>query len=124
MRRRLLLAGLICLSLALGACASGGGADEGAAAEQPQTAVPPPPGSPLAKIELGMNDTDVRRILGQPTDANAYQTGKSWIPFYYGTDTSRTDWIYRGVGRVVFSRNQYSGGLKVIRVDYNPDEGS
>ena len=25
-------------------------------------------------------------------------------------------------GRVVFSRNRYSGNLKVVRVDYNPSE--
>jgi len=69
-----------------------------------------------------MNESRVRKILGEPDDSNAYVTGKAWIPFYYGSDTMRTDWMYRGVGRVVFSRNRYSGGLKVIRVIYNPSE--
>jgi hypothetical protein len=49
-------------------------------------------------------------------------TGKAWIPFYYGGDTYRTDWMYKGKGRVVFSRNQWSGALKVIRVMHNPNE--
>jgi len=31
--------------------------------------------------------------------------------------------MYNGKGRVVFSRNRYSGSLKVVRVIYNPDEG-
>ena len=30
--------------------------------------------------------------------------------------------MYKGKGRVVFSRNRYSGQLKVINVIYNPDE--
>ena len=67
-------------------------------------------------------DCRVRKVLGDPDNANAYMTGKSWIPFYYGPDTHRTDWMYKGKGRVVFSRNRYSGGLKVIRILHNPNE--
>lgn len=83
---------------------------------------PPPPGSPLAKIQVGMSDTDVRKILGEPDNANGYITGKAFIPWYFGSDTSRTDWLYKGKGRIVFSRNRYSGNLQVVRVDYNPSE--
>ena len=42
--------------------------------------------------------------------------------FYYGPDTHRMDWIYRGQGRVVFSRNRWTGGIKVIKLMYNPSE--
>jgi outer membrane protein assembly factor BamE (lipoprotein component of BamABCDE complex) len=80
-----------------------------------------PDSSPLAKITIGMADTDVRKILGEPTTQRAYMTGKSWIPFYYGPDTSRTDYIYEGIGRVVFSRSRYSGQLKVIDVAHDPN---
>lgn len=83
---------------------------------------PPPPGSTMAKVQVGMNDTDVRKILGEPDNANGYITGKAFIPWYFGSDTSRTDWLYKGKGRVVFSRNRYSGNLQVVRVDYNPSE--
>jgi len=111
------------LSLAVGsglaACASSGGDASGSAAAAQQA---PPPGSKLAKITVGMNDAEVRKILGEPDSANAYQTGKAWIPFYFGPDAARSDWIYKGQGRVVYSRNRYSGGLKVIRVIYNPAE--
>lgn len=103
------------------ACASGGGGD-GASAEQAAALPPMPADSPLAKIELGMNGEQVRKILGSPDDSNSYQTGKAWIPYYYGPDTSRSDWLYEGQGRVVFSRNRYSGGLKVIRVTYSPSD--
>jgi len=70
-----------------------------------------------------MNDTEVRNIMGDASNANMYMTGKAFIPFYYGPDTHRTDWMYNGKGRVVFSRNRWSGALKVINVIYNPAEG-
>ncbi len=99
-------------------CAPGSGppsGDEAAAATIPAS-------SPLSRVRLGMSDVRVREALGNPDHAVAYQTGKRWIPFYWGPDTRRTDWMYRGMGRVVFSRNQYSGALKAIRVDYDPQE--
>jgi len=118
---------------ALGACASGSSgsssstgsttASEPAATPAAKTAdVPPPAGHPFSKVTVGMNDTEVRKVLGEPDNANAYMTGKQFIPFYFGPDQSRTDWMYKGKGRIVFSRNSYSGALKVIRVMYNPSE--
>lgn len=117
---------LVSAALFFVACASGGGAgasgdSSATAAAKPQYS-DAPAGSPLAKVDLGMNDAEVRKILGDPDDSNAYMTGKAWIPFYYGPDTHRSDWMYRGQGRVVFSRNRWSGSMKVIRVLYNPSE--
>jgi hypothetical protein len=120
-------------ALGLAGCAHSKGSSSGssqAAAEAPKKAekekpakgVPPPPGSRLAKVQLGMDDSQVRQIMGEPTGMNSYVTGKAFIPYYYGTDTSRMDWKYKGEGRVVFSRNAYSGHLKVVRVDYDPHE--
>ncbi len=111
----------VCLSLALGlsACASNR-SETGSAQAQVYTHAPAD--SPLSGVRLGMTDTDVRRLLGSPDRSNAYMTGKAWIPFYYGSDTHRADWMYGGKGRVVFSRNRYSGGLKVVQVLYNPSE--
>jgi len=111
---------------ALCACASGSGGQQAGDSPRAQVeaakGVAPPAGSPFSKVELGMNDVQVRKILGEPDNASSYMTGKAWIPFYFGSDTARSDWMYKGMGRVVFSRNQYSGGLKVIRIDYNPNE--
>jgi len=76
----------------------------------------------LASIKEGMTSDQVIEILGQPTSQQNYVTGKAWIPYYYGTDTSRVDFKYTGVGRVIMSRNQYSGQLKVIRVEPDPSE--
>lgn len=85
-------------------------------------AKPAPPGSKLAKVTNGMSEAQVIEILGAPTSQQNYMTGKAWIPYYYGSDTSRMDYRYKGVGIVVFSRSRYSGGTKVIRVDYDPSE--
>jgi hypothetical protein len=94
-------------------CASGSGqAEPSEKSASGMAAVPDD--SPLAKITVGMDDSEVRKVLGEPTSQNAYMTGKSWIPFYFGPDTTRTDYLYDGIGRVIFSRNQYSGKLSVI----------
>ena len=122
------LVAVFALSTVAVGCAQGGG---GASGEGQGSSAPaaktskysdPPAGSALSKVELGWTDTQVRKQLGEPDNSNAYMTGKAWIPFYYGPDTHRTDWMYKGKGRVVFSRNRWSGALKVIRVLYNPNE--
>ncbi len=74
-----------------------------------------PAGTPLAKITPGMSDIDVRKVLGEPTRTRSYATGKRWIPWYFGSDTSRTAYTYAGQGEVVFNRN-----LKVLHVKYDP----
>ena len=100
------------------------GAFAGCASREPAAPsaakVAPPASSALSRVAVGMNDLDVRKTLGEPTRSRSYATGKVWIPWYFGSDVSRTAWTYAGQGEVVFSRNRYSGGLKVIRVDYDP----
>lgn len=90
------------------------------AAAPPTAAAAIPKNHPFAKITRGMPENDVRKILGEPTDRRDYMTGKQFIPWYFGKDTSRSDWIYKGKGHVVFTRNQYSGALTVIEVLYDP----
>lgn len=115
LRRPLLLLAALALALTT-ACSSTSGTEP----TEPQA--PIPASSPLAKIEQGMTDSQVRAILGEPDGAHSYVTGKSWIPFYYGPDTSRMEWRYAGKGLITFSRNAYSGSLKVVRVVYDPKQ--
>ncbi len=119
MKRILFLFVALLLVLGTGGCASGGSAGDGMPS---QVRLAPPADSKLAPIRTGMSDNDVRRLLGRPDDSSAYLTGKAWIPFYYGTDTHRSDWMYRGVGRVIFSRNRYSGALSVVQILHDPNE--
>ncbi|MCA9509564.1 MAG: hypothetical protein R3E88_01305 [Myxococcota bacterium] len=133
MRAQWRLVAIAAFALASFACANAGGGGGGdasaatadakpAAAKQAASDTPIPAGHPLAKVEKGMSDDQVVAILGQPDHQNAYVTAKAFLPWNYSPDTSRSDFIYKGKGRVVFSRNAYSGRLKVIRVIYNPNE--
>src|SRR5262245_16367189 len=77
-------------------------------AEEP--AKPIPPDSPLAQIKVGMSEFEVSKILGPPTSQGSYETGKRWIPFYYGADIRLMEWNYKGLGRVIFTGGNVFGG--------------
>lgn len=82
-----------------------------------------PADSAFAKIQIGMTQGQVHEILGQPTDTKSYQTGKAWIPFYFGPDTMRTDEFYKGVGSITYTGAGIGGvHWKVYRAVYNPAE--
>ena len=81
-----------------------------------------PRGSPFSKLALDMSQKQVYDLIGRPTDTKYYQTGKAWIPFYYGSDTSRFEALYKGQGRITFTTNRYSSESKVFRIEYDPTE--
>jgi hypothetical protein len=71
------------------------------------------PGSRFTQLQIGMSMRQVIDIVGPPTDQGAYITGKAFIPFYFGSDRSRFELIYRSQGRLIFaggSIGNYSGG--------------
>jgi hypothetical protein len=126
-------------ALGLSACAnrSGGGGTAAAPAQQsaqqapaqqpapakPPKGVPAPAGSTLAKVQMDMSPEQVRGIMGAPTTEKSYVTAKRFIPYYYGADAgTNTEWAYKGIGRVVFGVNKYTGKTRVIRIDYDPTE--
>ncbi len=82
-----------------------------------------PADSPFAKITLGMTQGQVHEILGQPSDTKSYQTGKAWIPFYFGPDVMRTDEFYKGVGVITYTGAGVGGvHWKVHKAVYNTAE--
>ena len=84
---------------------------------------PAPAGTPFAKIAVGMDMKQVIDLIGPPTDQHAYVTGKAFLPFYYGGDTHRTEFEYKGQGRIIFSPDsRFSSGQSVIEVEYDPTE--
>lgn len=103
-------AGLLALALGFAGCAT---APE---APPPGQSFAVPQDNPLYAVKSGMNEVAVRNAVGNPQSSHSYTTGKQWIPFYFGPDTARTEWVYEGKGRVVFSRNRYSGELSVVKV--------
>lgn len=63
----------------------------------------PAPDSKFAQLQIGMGIRQVMDIAGPPTDQGAYITGKAFIPFYFGSDRSRFELIYKGRGRLIFA---------------------
>jgi hypothetical protein len=115
---------LIALAL-LGGCASSG---DNASAEAVSTTRPSgnrhaqtfaalPDGHPFTRLTYGMGETEVADTVGQPSDRGGYVTGQAWNPFYYGTDTHRETWYYKGQGRLTFN----SRG-RLIEAHANADE--
>ena len=54
-----------------------------------------------------MGIRQVEDLCGPPTDQGAYITGKAFIPFYFGSDRTRFELVYKGQGRLIFA----GGGL-------------
>lgn len=82
-----------------------------------------PANSPFAKVKLGMTQGQVHEVLGQPTDSKSYQTGKAWIPFYFGPDVTRFEEYYKGVGVITYSGSGIGGThWTVLRASYNTNE--
>ncbi len=82
-----------------------------------------PANAPFAKIKVGMSQGQVHSILGQPTDSKVYQTGKMWIPFYFGSDTHRTEELYKGMGKITYTGMGIGGvNLTVFKAIYDPSE--
>jgi len=63
----------------------------------------PAPDSKFTKLEIGMGMKQVIDMIGKPTDQGSYVTGKAWIPFYFGSDRYRSEMLYKGQGRLIFS---------------------
>lgn len=59
--------------------------------------------SKFSRLQIGMPMKQVTDLIGQPTDQGAYLTGKAWIPFYFGSDRTRYELVYKGQGRLIFS---------------------
>lgn len=80
------------------------------------------PGSPFSKIKLGMRMYQVNRLIGAPSDIRSHETGKRWIPFYYGSDARRLQTVYDGQGCLTYSGgNVFGGGAnKLIGIHVDP----
>ena len=76
------------------------------------------PGSKFSKLKLEMGTNQIYDLIGSPTDTRTYETGKRWIPYYHGSDSRRTELIYKGEGRLTIGGN---GRLIKITVDTKED---
>ncbi len=61
------------------------------------------PDSKFAKLKIGMRKPEVQALIGIPNDTYTYQSGKSWIPFYFGNDARRLNAYYEGEGCLIYT---------------------
>lgn len=80
-----------------------------------------PANSKWAKLQIGMHQSEVDRILGAPNDVRSYVTGKAFIPFYFGSDRHRYEGVYFGQGSVSYTGGGMGGGQGVLMmINYDP----
>jgi hypothetical protein len=68
------------------------------------------PGSRFAKLQIGMTYEEVTALIGAPDNMVRHETGKRWIPFYYGNDSQRLQVLYRREGCLTFTGGNVFGG--------------
>lgn len=62
------------------------------------------PGSAFAQLRIGMDMEEVQRLMGRaPERTHTHESGKRWIPFYFGNDARRLQALYRGEGCLSFT---------------------
>lgn len=80
-----------------------------------------PPGSKWARLQIGMHQSEVERILGVTSNIRGYVTGKAFIPFYFGSDSHRYEAVYAGQGSVAYTGGGMGGGQGILMmINYDP----
>ena len=76
------------------------------------------PGSRFAKLQIGMTYEEVTALIGAPDNMVRHETGKRWIPFYYGNDSQRLQVLYRREGCLTFTGGNVfgGGGNELVRI--------
>ena len=112
----MLLAGL----LGLAACSGQTDANTGTSAGLVGT---PALGSKFARLRLGMSKAEVQDTIGEPTDQNAHETGKAFIPYYFGAGTTQINAHYKGEGVLTYdSRAVGSTAYTLVGIKVDPAE--
>ena len=82
----------------------------------------PAPDSKFAKLQIGMETIEVQKVVGRfPDQVHSYESGKRWIPFYFGNDARRMQVLYKGEGCLVFTGGgAFSSGGDLIQIQADP----
>lgn len=85
----------------------------------------PAANSKFARLQIGMTMSEVSSLIGGPDDMVRHETGKRWIPFYYGNDAQRIQALYRGEGCLTYTGGNVfgGGGNELIRITVSPRGG-
>ena len=82
----------------------------------------PAPGTTIAKLEIGMTADEVINLMKRAPDrSHSYETGKRWIPLYFGNDVRRMQVLYQGEGCLIYAAGNRFGATtpELIRVDHD-----
>lgn len=78
----------------------------------------PAPESRFAKVKIGMELEQVYKLIGEPDQLYSHDTGKTWIPFYFGADGRRVVTHYRGEGCLTYSGGGvFNSKKQLLRMD-------
>ncbi len=93
-----------------------------AVAKTAPVATAPAAGSKFSKIKIGMQFEQVNDLIGTPNSITRNETGKRWIPFYFGSDVMRMQASYKGEGCLTYTGgNQFgSSGGELITITVDP----
>ena len=81
------------------------------------------PNAKFAKLVIGMETQEVQEALGRTPDrSHSYESGKRWIPFYFGNDARRMQVLYKGEGCLIFTGGNAwgGGGGDLIQIAFDP----
>ena len=82
----------------------------------------PGPNAKFAGLKIGMQMNEVQSYMGRAPDRwHTYESGKRWIPFYYGNDARRMQVLYRGEGCLIFTDGNIWGGAggDLIQIEHD-----
>ena len=121
MRSTFRVAACVGVPLSVGACASKS-SSMSASAPEGQVVGTIDPKSKFARIELGMEMSQVHALIKAPDDMHRYESGKRRrIPFHFGSDARRIQTYHEGEGRLTCTGGNVFGGgggeLILIEVD-------
>ena len=82
----------------------------------------PAPDSRFAKLKIGMELQQVLKLIGVYDELYSHESGKRWIPFYFGNDARRIVVYYKGEGCLTYTGGNVwgGGGNELIRIDNDP----
>jgi hypothetical protein len=64
----------------------------------------PVPNGKFAQLKIGMDMQETQKLMGRAPDMfHTYESGKRWIPFYFGNDARRMQALYKGEGCLIFT---------------------
>lgn len=78
--------------------------------------------SKFAKLLIGMEMNEAQKIVGRfPDEMHSYESGKRWIPFYFGNDARRVQMLYKGEGCLIFTAGgAFTSGGDLIQIVADP----